>query len=175
MDNRKVDRGIKIAIGVLLVALAWVIVNTMQERIVDVGDSAPNFTVTTDTGAKVSLNDFGGKLLLLNFWGTWCAPCVQEVPSLNELQKRLGKSGLVVLGVSVDNNDAAYKAFLKRFNVVYSTSRDSERNVSMAYGTYKFPETYLIDKNGKVLQKYIGPPEKGWTDPEIMNSLKSYL
>jgi len=175
MESSKVDRSIKIAIGVLFVALAWVIVNTMRERIVDVGDTAPSFTVTTQNGTRVSLDQFGGKVLLLNFWATWCAPCVQEVPSLNQLQKQLGNSGLVVLGVSVDRSESAYTTFLKRFNIVFPTSRDPQEDISASYGTYRFPESYLIDKNGKVLQKYIGPPEKGWTDPEIVNSLKAYL
>jgi len=175
MDHRKVDAWIKIAIGVLLIALAWVIVNTMREHIVEVGDTAPSFTVTAENGTRVSLDQFGGKVLLLNFWATWCAPCVQEVPSLNQLQKQLGNSGLVVLGVSVDRSENAYKTFLKRFNIVFPTSRDPQEDISASYGTYRFPETYLIDKNGKVLQKYIGPPEKGWTDPEIVNSLKAYL
>jgi len=175
MNNRRLDQGIKLTIGVLLVALAWVIVNTMQEHIVDVGDTAPNFTVTTESGMKMALDHFGGKVLLLNFWATWCAPCVQEVPSLNELQKRLGNSGLVVLGVSVDRSENAYKTFLKRFSIAFPTTRDPEENISNSYGTFKFPESYLIDKNGKVLQKYIGPPEKGWTDPQIVNSLRAYL
>jgi len=175
MESSKIDRSIKIAIGVLFVALAWVIVSTMRERIVDVGDTAPSFTVTTQNGTRISLDQFGGKVLLLNFWATWCAPCVQEVPSLNQLQKQLGNSGLVVLGVSVDRSENAYTTFLKRFNIVFPTSRDPQEDISASYGTYRFPESYLIDKNGKVLQKYIGPPEKGWTDPEIVNSLKAYL
>ena len=175
MDNKRVETGIRVAIGALLMALAWVIVTTMREHIVDVGDTAPQFTVTTQNGTRVSLEQFGGKVLLLNFWATWCAPCVQEVPSLNQLQKQLGNSGLVVLGVSVDRSDNAYKTFLKRFNIGFLTTRDPTEDISAASGTYRFPETYLIDKNGKVLQKYIGPPEKGWTDPAIVNSLRSYL
>ena len=175
MDGSKVDKGIKVAIGVLLAVLAWVIVNTMREHIVEVGDTAPQFTVTTAAGAKMSPDQFGGKVLLLNFWATWCGPCVQEVPSLNQLQKQLGNSGLVVLGVSVDRSENAYKTFLKRFNIAFATSRDPAEDISSLYGTYRFPESYLIDRNGKVLQKYIGPPEKGWTDPEIVSSLRSFL
>ena len=175
MSKSKLDQGIKISIGVLLVALAWVIVKTMQEPIVDAGDTAPKFTVTTDNGTKLSPANFGGRVMLLNFWATWCAPCVQEVPSLNELQKQLAGSGLVVLGISVDRNESTYKNFLKRFNIAFQTVRDPEEDISSSYGTYRFPETYLIDRNGKVLQKYIGPPQKGWTDPEIVNYLRSLL
>ena len=175
MNQSRVDQTIKLSIGILLVALAWVIVRTMQEPIVDAGDTAPKFTVTADSGIKISPASFGGKLMLLNFWATWCAPCVQEVPSLNELQKQLANSGLVVVGISVDRNENSYKNFLKRFNIAFQTVRDPEENISASYGTYRFPETYLIDKNGKVLQKYIGPPPKGWTDPEIVSYLRTLL
>jgi len=173
MTQNKVDQGIKIAIGVLLLGLAWVIVGSMHERIVDVGDSAPKFTVKTESGAKVSATDFGGKLLLLNFWASWCPPCVEEAPSLNQLQKTLAPSGLVVLGVSIDQKDGPYKDFLKRFNIAFPTSRDPEQDISYAYGTYKVPESYLIDRSGKVLQKYIGG--ENWIDPQIVNEIKSHL
>lgn len=175
MQTRNVDLIIKIAIGGLLAVLAFVIVNTMEEHITAAGDTAPKFLVTTDSGTKISPKDFGGKVLLLNFWATWCGTCVEEVPSLNGLQKQLAGSGLVVLGVSVDRNEAAYKKFLKRFNIAFQSVRDPEEDISASYGTYKIPETYLIDSNGKVLQKYIGPPQRGWTDPEIVNYLKSLL
>ena len=76
------------------------------------GDTAPEFTITTDNGRTVSPPDFGGKLLVLNFWATWCPPCVQEMPSLNQFQKSLADKGVVVLGISVDKDEKAYKAFL---------------------------------------------------------------
>jgi cytochrome c biogenesis protein CcmG/thiol:disulfide interchange protein DsbE len=155
--------------------LGWVIYNTMDEHIAGIGETAPGFSVTTDSGVKITPASFGGRVLLLNFWATWCAPCVQEVPSLNELQKQLAQSGVVVLGVSVDRNEKVYKNFLKRFNISFQTMRDPAEDISAKYGTYKFPETYIIDKNGKILQKFIGPPEKGWTDPEIVNYVKSLL
>jgi cytochrome c biogenesis protein CcmG/thiol:disulfide interchange protein DsbE len=178
MTHSKVDQAIKIALGGLMVALAFLIVYTMQEHIVDVGDSAPNFTVTTENGQRMSPRDFGGKVLVVNYWASWCAPCVQEAPSLNEFAKMLAPSGVVVLGISVDQNEAQYRAFIKKFQIVFPTARDAQQNTSYRYGTYKFPESYIIDRNGKVVRKFPGLPDHDgrtipWTDPDLVSYVKS--
>jgi peroxiredoxin len=180
MIHSKVDRAIKIGIGVLTVALAFVIVYTMQDHIVNEGDRAPNFTILTDSGKQISPRDFGGKVLVLNFWASWCGPCVQEAPSLSEFQKQLASSGVVVLGISVDRREDLYKTFTKRFQLPFPTARDPEENISAMYGTAKFPESYIIDRNGKVVRKYAGLPERNgqaipWTDPELVGYVKSLL
>ena len=117
MTQSKTDQVIKAAIGVLLVALAGVIVYTMQDHIVVAGDSAPNFNLTTDNGKQITPTNFGGKVLVLNFWASWCPPCVQEMPSLNEFQKMFAADGVVVLGTHVPavyglalRNDTAHQA-----------------------------------------------------------------
>ena len=180
MTHSKVDQAIKIGIGVLTAALAFVIVYTMQEHIVQEGDRAPNFTIRTDSGKQISPRDFGGKVLVVNFWATWCTPCVQEAPSLNEFQKMLAGSGVVVLGISVDRNEKLYESFIKRFGLAFQTARDPEENISALYGTAKFPESYIIDRNGKVVRKYAGLPDRNgqaipWTDPELVGYVKSLL
>src|SRR5581483_3250608 len=111
MTHSKVDQAIKITIGALLAALAFVIVYSIQDHITEVGDKAPNFTVTTDRGTQMSPTSFGGKVLVLNFWASWCAPCVQEAPSLNEFAKTFKNAGVVVLGVSVDRKENLYENF----------------------------------------------------------------
>ncbi len=180
MNQTRVDQAIKAAIAVLLMALAWVIVYTMQDHIVVAGDTAPNFTLTAENGKQYTPRDFGGKVLVLNFWASWCPPCIQEMPSLNEFQKMLGPDGVVVLGVSVDRNEKNYGAMLKSFKVVFPTVRDPGENVSYKYGTYKVPESYIIDRKGKVVRKFVGLPEqdgvaKQWTDPEIVGFVRSLL
>jgi len=180
MTHSKVDQAIKIGIGVLTVALACVIVYTMQDHIVEAGDRAPNFTITTDSGKQISPREFGGKVLVLNFWASWCGPCVQEAPSLSEFQKMLGPSGVVVLGISVDSNEKLYENFVKRFQLPFQVARDPKEDISALYGTAKFPESYIIDRNGKVVRKYAGLPDRNgqaipWTDPELVGYVRSLL
>ena len=180
MAQSTVDQGIKIAIGALLAVLAAVIVYTIDDHSVQAGDTAPNFSVTTDNGMRMSPRDFGGKVLVLNFWASWCPPCIQEAPSLNDFQRMLAGSGVVVLGISVDRNEKMYQAFLKRFGVAFPTVRDPSEDINYRYGTYQIPETYIIDRNGKVARKYAGLPDRDgatipWTDPELISFVKSLL
>ncbi len=180
MKQNKIDLAIKAATGVLLVALAFVIVYSVQDHVVGVGDSAPGFRVKTENGAVMTPTNFGGKVLILNFWASWCAPCVQEIPSLNQIQKMFASQGLVVLGVNVDSKEELYRNMLQRFQVTFQTVRDPQENINYRYGTYKVPESYIIDRNGKVLQKYAGLPDvngewKVWTDPQIVSYVRSLL
>jgi cytochrome c biogenesis protein CcmG, thiol:disulfide interchange protein DsbE len=178
MTHSKVDQALKVVIGGLLVALAFLIVYSMQDHIVDVGDHAPNFSVTGDAGQKVSLSDFAGKVVVVNFWASWCPPCVQEAPSLNEFAKMLAPKGVVVLAISVDQNEKQYREFLKKYQLAFHTARDPEQNSTYKYGTYKFPESYIIDRTGKVVRKFPGLPDNNgrtvpWTDPDLVNYVKS--
>ncbi len=175
MSAVKTDRVLKLAIGVCVAVLIWAVYDTFFEKIVDVGQTAPEFAVTTDSGRTVTPSNFGGKLLVLNFWATWCPPCVEEVPSLNELQQKFGGDGLVVLGVSVDRSQQVYRQFLDHAKVGYLTARDPEAGISASYGTFKYPETYIIDRSGKVVEKIIGAPERGWMDPAMVSRVRSLL
>ena len=173
MADKKWDRIFPVLIGVLVVALIAVVAESTTERIVEVGDTAPGFALVTDDGQRLSRSQFGGQLLVLNFWATWCVPCIQELPSLNQFQKQFASSGVVVLGVSVDQNERAYRQFLQRAGVTFRTSRDPEADLSSRYGTFKYPETYVIDRNGKVVQKHIGP--RDWMDQRLLAEIKALL
>jgi cytochrome c biogenesis protein CcmG, thiol:disulfide interchange protein DsbE len=180
MTHSKVDLAIKGTIAALLIALGFVVVWSMEEHIVGVGDTAPNFSITTSAGDTVTPRNFGGKVLVLNFWASWCAPCVEEAPSLNQFAKTFKDSGVVVLGVSVDRNEQLYANFVKRFGVLYPTARDPQEDLSYRYGTYKIPESYIINREGKVVRKYAGLPERdgqaiSWMDPELVGFVKSLL
>ena len=153
--------------------LMWRVSPHLRVYKVDAGDRAPSFELTDDSGSGARLEDYRGKYVLLNFWATWCGPCVQEVPSLNRLQQEFESKGLVVLGISVDENKEAYEQFLDRFSVTFPTVRDPEMAVATRYGTNMYPETYLIDRDGRVIRKYIGG--ENWMRPEIVNYLGSLL
>ncbi len=110
-----------------------------------------------------------GQVVVLNFWATWCAPCVEEVPSLVEMQRRMKDKGVTVLAVSVDADAAAYQRFVKNHNVNLLTVRDADQKSNSLYGTSVFPETFIIDRNGVVRRKFIGAVD--WTEPEITDYL----
>ena len=173
MIKSKSERMLPWLIGLLLLALIYVVVDTVHEKIIVVGDKAPSFQVTTDGGRTISTSNFGGKLLVVNFWATWCAPCLEEMPSLDQFQRQLAASGVVVLGISVDKNEKTYKEFLRRVGVSFHTARDPEANISAEYGTYKYPETYVINTKGEVVEKYIG--SWTWTDESIVKRIQSFL
>jgi peroxiredoxin len=170
---RRIDRILQISIGALLCVFVFVIFLALHERIVQVGDSAPEFSITTDTGRTITANNFGGKLLVLNFWATWCPPCIEELPSLDQFQQELANSGVVVLGVSVDKDEKAYKRFLARAKVSFLTTRDPENKINAEYGTFRFPESYIINSDGKVVMKIISATN--WTDDKMLSFVKSQL
>src|ERR1700691_4191899 len=101
----KANRILEAALGVMLCLFVGALYLSLHDNVVKAGDTAPAFSIQTDTGKTVTARDFGGKLLILNFWATWCAPCVQEVPSLAAFQRTMAPEGVVVLGVSVDSNE----------------------------------------------------------------------
>jgi cytochrome c biogenesis protein CcmG, thiol:disulfide interchange protein DsbE len=154
----------RLAIG-LLVALTGCYSGSRPGRI---GSNAPDFTVQ-DSDHTVTLSQFRGQVVVLNFWATWCPPCVEETPSLIRMQARLKDKGVVVLAVSIDDDDAAYHKFLKQYGVNMVTVRDEAKKASSLYGTFGWPETYVIDRNGVIRRKFIGPVE--WTSPEVTDYL----
>ena len=169
----KADRIIEGGIVVMLCAFVGVLYMSLHDNVVQAGDKAPAFSVTADNGHTVTARDFGGKLLILNFWASWCEPCVAEVPSLNQLAKELGPDGVVVLGVSEDKDPQAYKDFLNRFRVSFLTAREPSQDVKLKYGTHLIPETYLINRNGKVVEKVVS--ETDWASPRMIEHVKSLL
>jgi peroxiredoxin len=167
------ERVLRLLMILGLVVLVYGIYRSFREEIIEVGDAAPEFSIVADGGRSVSVANFGGKLLVLNFWATWCPPCVSEMPSLSQFQKDFGVAGVVVLGVSVDRNERAYRRLIEQKKVAFLTARDPEARISSRYGTFKYPETYVIDRHGKVVQKIIGPAN--WTDAGMISQIKALL
>lgn len=133
-----------------------------------IGDSAKDFTVQ-DSDRKVSLNQFRGQVVVLNFWATWCPPCIEELPSMATMQDRMRSRGIVVLGVSIDVDEDAYHRFLRQRGVNFLTVRDPEQKVATMYGTTGWPETYIIDRQGVLRRKFVGAVD--WNSPEVLQFL----
>ena len=132
------------------------------------GQPAPDFTVS-DGATTVHLASYRGRVVLLNFWATWCAPCVEEMPSLLELHH--DQPSLAILAVSIDEDPDAYSRFLARHHVDLITVRDPAQKAAQLYHTEMWPETYVIDRQGIIRRKFVGAQD--WTSPEIRAYLKS--
>jgi cytochrome c biogenesis protein CcmG/thiol:disulfide interchange protein DsbE len=127
-----------------------------------IAETAPDFTVHNGS-QTIRLSQFRGKIVILNFWATWCAPCIDELPSLQELQKQ--RPDIQVLAVSIDDDPAAYAAFLKQYDINLLAVRDGSQGANLKFGSVRVPETFVIDRSGVVRRKFIGAQQ--WTNPEI--------
>jgi peroxiredoxin len=156
MQTSSTDKLLQYLLTGALAVLGVVIWDATRSKVVGVGDMAPEFSVNTENGKTLSRSAFGGKLLVLNFWASWCGPCVQELPTLEALHRAGKDRGMVLLGISVDKNEKNYRRFLDRHKVSFLTSHDPEQRINDRYGTYRYPETYVIDTSGKVLLKKVG-------------------
>jgi peroxiredoxin len=171
MQSSNTDRLLRGGIVLLAAVLVFFIYSGIHERVVVAGDTAPDFTITADNGQTVSLPDFKGKLLVLNFWASWCPPCVQETPSLSQFAATYAPKGVVVLGISVDKDEKAYRSFIQKFKPNFLTAREFQ--IHEDYGTFMYPETYIINSKGKVLHKLAEPVE--WMDPRMTQLIDSLL
>jgi cytochrome c biogenesis protein CcmG/thiol:disulfide interchange protein DsbE len=128
------------------------------------GHKAENFALTLD-GKPAHLSDLQGKVVVLNFWASWCAPCVEETPNLIALQQRIASRNGVILGVSVDEDPAAYEKFVREHQLNFPTYLDPSKKIATDYGTSMWPETYIIDRKGVIVRKIIGPQD--WNSPDL--------
>jgi cytochrome c biogenesis protein CcmG, thiol:disulfide interchange protein DsbE len=133
----------------------------------NIGKAAPQF-VMSDGTRTVDLSKFRGRVVLLNLWATYCAPCIEELPSLLALQKKM--PDIAVVAVSMDQDPDVYRKFLVDHHVDVLTVRDGEMKVNALYGTVQIPETYVIDRQGVLRRKFVGAQD--WTKPEITDFLQ---
>jgi len=138
------------------------------------GRPAKDFPLTLN-GNPTHLSDLKGKVVVLNFWATWCKPCRDETPGLNQLQERIAPLGGTVLGVNagVDDDEATYQSFLAQYGVDFPTYRDASKQIAANYGTTAYPETYVIDRKGRLDRRIIGPQD--WTSPDMLAYFNSLL
>jgi len=134
------------------------------------GKKAKDFSVEI-SGKPRHLSDYKGTIVVLNFWATWCPPCVEETPALNRLHKYIASRNGVILGIAADEDTAAYDKFLRDQGVLFPTYRDpatkdNHSPIAQTYGTSMYPETYVIDRNGKIARKFIGFQQ--WDSPEML-------
>jgi cytochrome c biogenesis protein CcmG/thiol:disulfide interchange protein DsbE len=158
-----------LALGVT-VLLLFALPSYRQGEASIAGKTAQDFALTM-SGKPQKLSDYRGRVVVLNFWASWCPPCVEEAPSLNRLQSHITAHGGTILGFSIDEDPVAYDKFLKQFGVNFPTWRDpsvkdNKSAIMTGYGTALIPETYVIDRHGKIARKIVGPQQ--WDSPEML-------
>ncbi len=166
--TKKLSIGILFAVVVLTGLLAfdagsWPAAAAESER-----PSAPEWTLTDVNGATVQSSDFKGKVVLLDFWATWCPPCRDEIPAFVELQEEYGDEGLVVVGVSLDEGGpAVVKRFMKRFKMNYPVVMGNQKIANDFGGIRGIPTTFVLDREGRIVSKHVGFAEKAVFEREV--------
>lgn len=133
------------------------------------GESAPEFTFKNQSGKELSLSQLRGKVVLVNFWGTFCPPCLDELPSMQQLHRRMINQPFEILALSVDTSWEPVNRFMKENEFTLPVYADFDKQISTLYGTHMWPETYIVDKKGKIAYKVVGP--KDWTSSEVLKFL----
>ncbi|MEM7411712.1 MAG: TlpA disulfide reductase family protein [Myxococcota bacterium] len=161
--------------GAIALAVAFAVLGGSETpNPVNRGSAAPAFSLPRVPGAQpVTLDDLRGRVVLLNFWATWCKPCEDEMPAMQRLHEALVADGLELVAISVDETEAPVESFQQRLGLTFPILWDGDQAVAESYQAYRFPETLLIDRDGVVVERYIGPRE--WDDPSYIERIRRLL
>ena len=134
---------------------------------------APQFTLPNLEGGKVGLKDFRGKLVMLNFWASWCVPCREEMPAMERLYQKFKQEGFVILGVNLKDDKKSARSFVKELQIRFPIAFDPDGEVGLLYGAWGLPTTYLVDADGFALARAWGPAD--WFSPGARDLIKKLL
>ncbi len=160
-------------VGILCAALlgAFLGLRNRPAQPLKIGTEIPALAIPLLPAGTVSLRDNRHAILVLNFWATWCPPCVMETPSLEKFAERVKPLGVRVLGISVDQDAAVLTNFIAAHHITFPVARDPNQFLSSRFGTSIFPETYIFDRNGRLAEKVIGPID--WDDPRMVQFIQA--
>jgi peroxiredoxin len=171
---RNALRTIGIVAVVVAAAFAYVHLAENKGYALAPGSAAPAFRLPALAGGERDLAAQRGKIVVLNFWATWCPPCVAEMPSLERLHRTLSPEGLSVVTISTDEDEAELRRFLKERALTIPVLRDpGGRAVASLYRTTGYPETFVIDRDGRLLEHVVGPAE--WDSPQRLAAFRRLL
>jgi cytochrome c biogenesis protein CcmG/thiol:disulfide interchange protein DsbE len=135
--------------------------------------AAPAFRLAAYDGPEVSLEGLRGKPVVLNFWASWCYPaCYEEAPLLEATWRTFKDQGLMVVGVAIQDKEASSREFMQRFNFTFPNGPDPGSKISINYGVYGVPETYFIDRQGRIAYKYVGALSPALMEAQVQALLK---
>jgi cytochrome c biogenesis protein CcmG/thiol:disulfide interchange protein DsbE len=169
MESKVLVRRLAFAIaGIVIIAfvvlLGWSILNkepiTGLSGITMVNRPAPNFTLTTFEGNKLSLEDMRGKPVVINFWASWCPPCRVEAPLLEATWRAYKDRGVVFIGVDIQDKLEDALAYIREFDVTYPNGPDPTGEISINYGVSGLPVTFFVSKTGVIVRRWVGAIER---------------
>jgi len=162
-------------IAVVVSAAAYVLLTgSPAPRPVGRGSAAPEFTLPRlGSDTTVTLSALRGKVVLVNFWATWCKPCEDEMPAMDRLYRRLRGDDFEMLAISVGEDPSVVRAFRDRVGFSFPALLDQSRAVALAWQAYAFPESLLVDRDGTILERYVGPRE--WDAPAYVARIERLI
>lgn len=141
----------------MLAGTALLLVDGGGSDPVERGSSAPAFSLPALEGGEVSLSSLEGQVVLINFWATWCKPCEEEMPAMERLYGKHRDAGFELLAISVGETPEVVRPFRDRLGLSFPILLDRDKSVARSYQTFRFPESYLIGRDGRVVERYVGP------------------
>jgi len=167
--------GFLLAALVIIVLVANLLTSDPSQVPLEPGNPAPDFKLATLTepARSLSLVDFRGQIVLLNFWTTWCKPCQDEMPSLDALYEQLKDDDFTLLAVSIDENKEDVIKFRNAYNLSFPVLLDPTTDTKNRYQIHHYPETFLIGREGTILAHFIGP--RDWADPLQISTLRQVI
>lgn len=164
-----------IGAGVACVALGGLLFLLLRQTVypLQVGARIPQVTLKELDSGAFSLREARGHVVLVNFWATWCPPCVMEAPSLEKFAEQVRPLGVRVLGVSVDQDLHDLTKFVSDYHLTYPILRDPYQSAASRFGTHLFPETYIFDRHGRLADKIIGATD--WEDPRMIRFVEALV
>ncbi len=153
--------------------LVWLLAQPRVVPPIEPGRAAPAFSLENLEGGQADLASLRGKVVLINFWATWCKPCEDEMPAMERLYQKLHPEGFELLAVSVDDGVEEVRAFRDRLGFNFPVLLDPTKDTARQYQSFRYPESYLVDRDGTLIERYIGPRE--WDAPAYVERIERLL
>ena len=165
--------------AVVVVAIVLILRSDVGAPPVARGVAAPEFELSrlesdgASAGGTLSLSNFSGRVVLVNFWATWCKPCESEMPAMERLYEALPRDDFELVAVAIDDNKADVEAFQERYGLSFPIVLDLDQAVYAEYQTMGVPESLLLDREGRIVERYVGPRE--WDAPEYIERIRGLI
>ncbi len=163
---------IVLLVGVALVAVIFGLALLRQNQTQPTSGPAPDFTLITYEGEEIKLSDLRGRIVVLNFWASWCGPCRVEAPALQNVWQRYQDQDVMMLGVAYTDTDSKAQAFIDEFGITYPNAPDTGTRISDWYNIQGVPETFIIDQEGNIARFYITQVNENILSTEIERLLR---